>query len=122
MTADTFVGFREEPAGLEAFLVEQGYIVKERSQKGVATLFERQGTYWPCIFYSPCISPAEDEDEIPNWERNGFPIVSEVNINYPLDFETMGEAGRLSKELTKRFNGVLCETELEGAYFTAKDL
>lgn len=121
MTADTFVGFRKEPIGLEAFLIEQGYVVVEK-RKGVAVLFERKDTIWPQIFYSPQVIPAEDKDECPNWKKSRVKIVSEVDINYHLDFEFIEEAERLSKELTKRYNGVLCQTTPDEAYFKAEDL
>gem|GEM_PF-2452527 len=112
MTLDLYVGFEQEPKGLEDFMKKQGYtrIERHKDTHGGYLTFERNDNPWPCVFYSPHAQKAEDPDELPNWRRAGFRVVSEANINFPNDSSSL-EASRLARELVNKFNGIFCDPQ-----------
>jgi len=119
MTLDLFVGFEEKPVGLKKFLQREGYAHVERPELG-CVLYTRKNNPWPQVFYDEHLTQPQD-DEVPNWHRAGFTVIAEVNINYPIDYEIIDEAERLSEALTKKFNGILYDPNLDD-YFRASDL
>ena len=107
MTLDLFVGFEQEPTGLEEFMQQQGYtsLQRKKDDSGDHLIFERTDNPWPCVFYSPHIQKADDPEDVPNWYRAGFSVVSEANVNFhPEHFE---EADRLTQLLVNKFTGIL---------------
>ncbi len=113
MTLDLFIGFEQEPTGLEDFMKQQGYtsIEKKKDGSGDYLIFERTDNPWPCMFYSPHVQKTEDSEDVPNWRRAGFSVVSEANVNFnPENFE---EADRLTQSLVNKFNGVLYDPDTD---------
>ncbi len=114
MTQDLDIGFLEEPTDLRKLLEESGYVVTDETRE--CTAYEHAEDTWPQLFhYSP---PLENEDgELPNWEKAGFRVVSELNINYPFNgVNAYLEADKLSRRLAATYRTVTCTQQ--GDYFT----
>ncbi|MDP7141603.1 MAG: hypothetical protein QF506_04565 [Candidatus Woesearchaeota archaeon] len=60
---------------------------------------------WPHLFYFPHTIEVE---EVSDWENSGFKVVSELNVNYHLRDPSCIEAERLTKEIARKFDVVVC--------------
>jgi len=119
MTIDLYIGFEKEPEGLADFLFKEGYTQFDRHTEG-CVVYSREDDHWPQLFYYP-LSTKVKEREVPNWEKAGFKVVSELNINFPKEMNAMDEAERLSEEIVRRLDGILYDDELD-EYFTKEDI
>src|SRR3989344_123432 len=110
-SADIFIGFEEKPKGLEEFLREKRYVKAEIKQKG-DVVYEKGDADWPTLFYYDSLRE-EKEDEIPNWKSAGFNVTSELFIDYTLSSKCIDRAEGLSREIVRRFNGILYDPNLD---------
>ena len=106
---DIFLGFEKEPEGLEQFLISEGYTSVDREDDAVT--YERTDGPDVILFYHSSVMPVEDDEEVPNWEKAGFKILAELNVNFqPEYFE---EAFRISEKTAEKFKAVLCGPNFE---------
>ena len=118
MTLDIFIGFIEEPEGLKQLLEERLYVLVD--EKDECTIYEHRDDIWPQLFYYSPSPKVEEDDELPNWEGEGFKVVSELNINFPWgDLKAHARAYDLVEELSRHYSVVICNPDnLEEVYST----
>ncbi len=120
MTLNLFVGFEEEPTGLEYLMRKRGYTSIEKHKDYL--IFERASNPWPRVFYSPHVEKVDNPEDGPNWDDAGFDVVSEVNINFPhSDIPVWSEATELSDQLVRELQGILYDPEAD-EYSTKADI
>lgn len=106
---DIEIGFMEEPEGLEAFLISEGFVpdAKDRTQ------YAHEEFDYPWIFYNPKVTPFDRGE--PNWRKAGFKVVSGMNL-VTKDFDHYELIGEIADKITKRFNAVQYDLNLEQFY------
>jgi hypothetical protein len=70
------------------------------------------------LFYYDHMRPREEDAE-PSWE--GHPVVSELNVNFPMVDDDMEEARRLAEAVAKKYNAILFDP-LDGTYCCGDEL
>src|SRR3989344_3058175 len=107
MSNDLYIGFIEQPATLDTFLVEEGY-QKIRTGRNLVE-YEHGEHGSPNLFYSPKVMPVKkSEEEVPDWEEAGFNVVSELNINFhSSDFDAVERSNQLADKIRDSFKAVL---------------
>ncbi len=87
MSEDIDIGFLKKPEGLERFLEQEGYT--EANQDDEETSIYENPNSPLTLFYDHKLHELGDEEledeEEPNWQREGFSVVSVLNINYHRD-------------------------------------
>jgi len=129
VTIDRLIGFEAEPTGLEEYLTSEGFTIREKIDDFINYFRENappeENDIWPEVMYVPVKkgngTPVVITEE--PWGNSKFNIIAEVNVNYDSHSgpEMTEEADRLADEITRRFNGVKYESELE-QYYTKDDL
>ncbi len=85
MSEDIFVGFLKKPEDLERFLEQEGYTEAHQDERDEEVRIYDNPNSPLTLFYYFKVPEVEDEEE-PNWPREGFSVVSELNINYPRSY------------------------------------
>ena len=79
------VGFLKKPEDLERFLEQEGYVEADQDERDEEVRVYENPRSPLTLFYYLKLPEVEDDEE-PNWQRAGFRVVSELNINYHRDY------------------------------------
>lgn len=85
MSEDIDIGFLKKPEGLERFLEHEGFTETDQDERDEEVRVYDNPNSPLTLFYYLKLPEVEDDEE-PNWQREGFSAVSELNINYHLDY------------------------------------
>ena len=100
MSEDIIIGFLDKPEGLERFLEQEGYTEDAQDEQDEELRIFSSSKSPLTLFYYPKPSEVEDDEE-PNWQREGYDVVSELNINYHRDY--WEEAVPFSEKVVAQF-------------------
>ena len=116
MSDDIIIGFLKKPEGLERFLEQEGYTEEpqdepdEDEEDEEARIYSNPNSPLTLFYYLK--SSEVEEDEEPNWQREGFDVVSELNINYHRDY--WQEVRLLSEKIVAQFPNTVTYEPNEG--------
>jgi len=112
MNQDLDLGFNIKPMNLEDFLKSQNYtprmipsIANQSNPPLKYFTYDPAQGIWPMLFYYPDYS--SEKITFPDWKKEGYNIVSLLNISFTLDPSGEKESIRLAKEILKTYPGTV---------------
>ena len=118
--SDIFIGFETRPENLEGFLVGQGYELETNVSDEMVKAYKHSEKGFPELDYHAHF--IQDDDEFPDWRNRGYNLASLLAISFPCDDKgATDEALRLSRDVTRKFNGILYDENLDD-FFRGNEL